>query len=271
MAHLMRSIALLPRFMMTFGGEDPAQPSNNYWYHQIMTWKAARAAGWSVDPNLLTVPFSNREQELLIDKGEKKWAADSLAWHADYLDSYCYNPAFWFDPTNGGGLARFKAVLVDQPDLVKLHFDDLSSTSQTKRAWGRYLGGAIAGLQWAANRDDVEAARHITGITLHALQDFYSHSNWVDRPERRTLTWPEAGTPSATDGSDPRDALHLYSGAYDLPLHGGFRSHGKFALDCAALRKLPVPKVVLDALVFGGIADVELRSVHPLAGVPAGS
>ncbi|MDQ4040074.1 MAG: hypothetical protein M3313_17430 [Actinomycetota bacterium] len=119
--------------------------------------------------------------------------------------------------------------MLTHESLIKVHFDDLTSFRQVSSMWDRYLGGTVAGLLWAAERGDVSAARHIVGVGLHAAQDFYSHSNWVDDPNRRHQTWfqhrPAAGEP------------HLYTGTYELPDHLGFKPHGKPALDCALLRK----------------------------------
>ena len=70
-------------------------------------------------------------------------------------------------------------VLATRGELGKLHFDDLFSPQQVRAAWDRLLGGTFAGLVWASERDDVTAAHHIVGVSLHALQDFYTHSNWL--------------------------------------------------------------------------------------------
>ena len=49
--------------------------------------------------------------------------------------------------------------------------------------------GCLIGLHWAAQIDKGEhfenvqalgAAHNILGVTFHAIQDFYSHSNWID-------------------------------------------------------------------------------------------
>ncbi len=167
-----------------------------------------------------------------------------MAWHADYVDSYLYNPLWWA----GGGLDRFKVALFHHDELVKLHFDDLNSTRQILLAWDRYLAGTVAGILWAAGRDDVPAARNITGAGLHALQDFYSHSNWMDAPERRGQTW---WTARGSGPTDPRPALHLYTGCYETAEQLAFKPHGKIALDCAAMRNL-LPAQLMDILASPG-------------------
>jgi hypothetical protein len=178
----------VPWVLARFGGEDPVNGSadgvpGSGWYHELITREAARAAGWAAPPVGATGSAVGRT------------AADALAWHADYLDSYLYNPLWWFNPATGGGLGRLGAALMARPEMVKLHFDDLTSTAQIATMWRRYLGGTVAAVVWAAEHDDVAAARNAIACGLHAMQDFYSHSSWVDSGARRSRTWFEAGQP----------------------------------------------------------------------------
>ena len=179
-------VRTVPGILSTFSGEDPiagaaAAVPGSGWYHELITRDGAVAAGWQGPGGPGTAAGST--------------AADALAWHADYVDSYLYNPLWWFGPTSGGGPARLGAALMARSELIKLHFDDLASTVQIRRMWQRYLGGTVAALVWAAEHDDIHAARNAIGCGLHAMQDFYSHSTWVDAGGRRTLTWFEAATP----------------------------------------------------------------------------
>lgn len=207
------AIAALPRLMFRFGGEDPIK--GNPWYHEEITRAAALKAGFTGTPD----PPENEEQA--------RSAANGVAWAADNVDSYLYNQ-LW---NASGGEGRFKAALFAHDDLVKVHFDDLSSTAQIDLMWNRYLGGTVAGVLWAMDRGDVNAARHVIGVGLHAVQDFYAHSNWVDEPGRRHTTWAEMDP-------DKRDALHLYTGTYELDEDFGFKAHGKYAIDCTVMRDL---------------------------------
>ena len=174
-----------------FGGEDPvngavAGDPTSGWYHELITRDGAGAAQpaarWTVPDPAGGIALGGT-------------AADAIAWHADYLDSYLYNPLWWFNPGNGGGLGRLGVALMARPELTKMHFDDLTSTTQIRTMWRRYLGGTVAALVWAAEHDDVDAARNAIGTSLHAMQDFYSHSSWLDSAHRRDRTWFEAGTP----------------------------------------------------------------------------
>ncbi len=176
--------------VFAFSGEDILL--GNPWYHQVLTERAARACGFT-------------EQ-----------AADTLKWHADYIDSYAYNPLWWAR----GGVDRLKVSLATYDELAKLHFDDLFSTAQVEANWRRILAGTLLGLLWAKENNDVSAAQNILGVSLHAIQDFYAHSNWVDDPGRRNRTWFEVPP-------EERSRMSLWTGYYEQPAQRGIKPHGK--------------------------------------------
>src|SRR5829696_6232718 len=155
---LVAAIAALPRLMFRFSGEDPIK--GHPFYHEKITRDGAG------------------EPDTPPDGEDDRSVANGLAWPADNVDTYLYNP-LW---NASGGISRFKSALFAHDDLVKVHFDDLASTAQINRMCGRYLGGTVAGVLWAMDRDDVAAARHVVGVGLHALQDFYDVRR---RPRRR--------------------------------------------------------------------------------------
>lgn len=196
-----------------FGGEDPlgAAPGPENWHHEGLTRQAARAAGWSDD------------------------AENALAFHTDYVDSYLYNPLWWFDVANGGGSGRLPVVMSSQSELVKVHFDDLFHPESVHGTWRRYLSGTAAGLLWLGHvaSDDrrVAMAQNLVGVSLHAIQDFYSHSNWIDDESLRGCTWFEV---------DPktRAELSLWTGSYEVPDHLGIKPHGAFLFACTVLNHI---------------------------------
>lgn len=202
-------LLLAPHVAHPFAGEDFLY--GNPWHHEAISEDAMRARGFSAA------------------------ALDEIAWHADYVDSYLYNPLFWIQ----GGLSRYKVAMATFDELAKVHFDDNFSGDHIRRTWRRYLSGAMAGLVWAAERNDVSAARNIIGISLHLNQDFYSHSNWVDSPDRRTKTWFDFPVAS-------RNVLAVYAGAYELPEQLGVKHHGKITPACTVLR-MGALKPMLDA------------------------
>ncbi len=185
-----------------FGAEDPLEPST--YHHNNLSKSAAGRAGF------------------------RSVSAEAIAWAADYLDSYLYNPEFWLNPTKGGDFDRMKAALANRDELVKLHFDDLRNTEQIEHLWNRYLTGTVAGLIWAWQENKPHAAHHIIGISLHTVQDFYAHTNWLDDPQRRSTTWFSASSSLRRRGA-------LYSGTYETPDHHGVKPHGKFLPACTVL------------------------------------
>lgn len=239
-----------------FGGEDLL--SGSPWYHPAFTFAAAS------------------------DQGFSEGAAASLAWHADYIDSYAYNPLFQLEPLiveavkgDAGAMDflgftdrklevndaaddcdgldcfnRYTASLAIHPDLVKLHFDDLAATDQyggdVDATWYRLFGGTIAGLLWAAEHEDVAAAHNVLGVSLHAVQDFYSHSSWVDEPERRGATWLDL-EPAERIGETVR------TGSYEKPLD--LYPHGKPSLTCSGLYGTDVIRGLLAGVDCEGDPD----------------
>lgn len=177
-----------------FGGEDPL--NGHPWHHQEISELGMKDAG-----------FDNEA------------VRETIGWHADYVDSYLYNPLWWAK----GGLGRFRMALAMQDELEKVHFDDLFSSDQVRYMWRRYVSGTVAGLLWARdNNNDIRAAQNILGVSLHAIQDFYSHSNWVDARDRRTRTFFQAPI-------SERSSLVLYTGAYELAEQLGIKHHGAYS------------------------------------------
>lgn len=56
--------------------------------------------------------------------------------------------------------------------------------------WNRYLWGAYYGLLWAGERDDQLIATGVLGHMFHAIEDFFSHSNWVNNDDLRNFYTP---------------------------------------------------------------------------------
>lgn len=226
---------LIVQSMPRFGGEDPLgdSPDEENWHHEGLTRSGAKSAGWS--PR----------------------AENSLAFHADYVDSYLYNPAWWGDLLHGGGTDRLSVVMSSRAELVKLHFDDLFNSEDVPAVWRRYLSGTVAALVWLGHErsfsfpERVEMAQNVVGVSLHAIQDFYSHSNWIDDEERRSVTWFESS-------SRVREGLALWTGSYERPDHLGAHPHGDFLFSCTVFNNLGS----LDRAVMDGIC----HAASPLSG-----
>ena len=85
------------------------------------------------------------------------------------------------------------------------------------------------------------------GASLHALEDFYSHSNWLDAPERRSKTYLDLSVAE-------REKVPLFTGSYELPDHRGLLPHGKPGPMCVLLK--PV----------AGVMKIACHPASPLSG-----
>ncbi len=73
-------------------------------------------------------------------------------------------------------------------------------------------------------------AQNLVGTSLHAIQDFYSHSNWIDDDHLRIQTWFEVDP-------DLRACLSLWTGSYQRPEHLGILPHGAFVYACTVINR----------------------------------
>ena len=79
--------------------------------------------------------------------------------------------------------------------LDRLHFDNLTSTGQVDHYWQRFTVNSKIAFQDAARRKDSFRILVLLGMSLHAVQDFYTHSNWVETHpappgfDYATVTW----------------------------------------------------------------------------------
>jgi hypothetical protein len=103
--------------------------------------------------------------------------------------------------------------------LEKLHFDNLFTNRQVFNYWGWFLANVKTTTQKAAVDNDPFRMLMITGITLHAVQDFYAHSNWTAR------------NPRYADGAY-RTGTYLYMAMNTFRVAGGFEDYtGKYPAD----------------------------------------
>lgn len=127
-------------------------------------------------------------------------AAQVANWLTDY---YSGRPTL---DSDGNALRQLKR------DMPELHFDSLTSTAEVRYYWSRLSRNtqtAIVDLAEQARDAPNEDERSIKlmqmlaiiGMTLHAVQDFYSHSNWSEifttQPGiYRATTWFDVPNPS---------------------------------------------------------------------------
>lgn len=130
-----------------------------------------------------------------------------------------------------------------QSELSKLHFDNLYTTAEVGQHWARLTANAQEATRRAAESDDPLAMLTVIGLLLHAVQDFYSHSNWVethpamDGASYRRETWLADGAPEGTSlftGSYPPHPSapppgHPEHGGYDEGLNKDSQTRPRFA------------------------------------------
>jgi hypothetical protein len=120
-------------------------------------------------------------------------------------------------------------------ELEKLHFDNLFNTRQVTNYWGRLIENLRSGTKKAAADDDRLRMLIIAGIGLHAVQDFYTHSNWVETHPRQ----PDGSYRTDTFlSSGPPPNVALYTGKYPEtrktgpgpdPIPAGALPHGGYS------------------------------------------
>jgi hypothetical protein len=125
------------------------------------------------------------------------------------------------------GIAQISNWLVDyyssvptypllQAQLAHAHFDNLTSPTQIRNVWNRLTLNTQSGIVEAVNgvRSASGAAERyrrkvflalLIGASLHPVQDFYSHSNWVELYPMRGGVY---GTRTWFDTPSPSPALH---------------------------------------------------------------
>lgn len=102
---------------------------------------------------------------------------------------------------------------IDMEDVARLHFDALTSTEQVEYQWTTLEANTKQALiKWNAESSVKPAFRAIVlmtilGASLHAVQDFYSHSNWLKQVKAPYPIWFEVS-------SEDRAKLSLRSGWY---------------------------------------------------------
>jgi hypothetical protein len=230
-----------PHAVSAFGGEDllNGQP----WHHADITLRARAGNEATGAPSAVPVPRCR----VRFSSG----AATSVAWHADYVDSYLYNPLWWAEGAPHS--KRFKAAITIFDDLAKLHHDDTFSVDGLEDNWRRYSAGALLGLAYEAriagrsdddnDLNEIAAAHNILGLVAHATQDFYSHTNWVDDPQRQRMTW------FSYRKAYYFDPLADFGAGAEMPSGGPFSTAGCTEID------LPVPDITVPVSGASGPAD----------------
>lgn len=138
------------------------------------------------------------------------------------------------------GTARLNNWLIDyysntgdyQAELGLLHFDNLPTTHNVKVYWGYFTNNTRRSLEAAARANSPYKALSILGMSLHALQDFYTHSTWVETHPRgaggfRAETY---FTDPPPDNNEPQKGLYtgLYPGGDQNVPGDSIKYHGSY-------------------------------------------
>jgi hypothetical protein len=112
----------------------------------------------------------------------------------------------------------------DWPDSVMraadvLHFDRVKSTVAVDNEWKRLATTTRSALLARARSHDLEGMLVIMGISLHEVQDFYAHSNWVEPQPGKGEATRFDGPGWSTGGLTPDQVSRFgrYPTWWDLP------------------------------------------------------
>ncbi len=171
------------------------------WWHAEATRHGVVANGFSADARLAT-QFTNYLTDFHSVAADKIGGFEGL-----------FRRLPGGRPQNAPTASR-----LDAEDTDRLHFDSLFSTAEIEDQWATLETNTKAALRKYAADPSVKPGFRpivlltIVGASLHVVQDFYSHSNWVNEfvktsPGRPVPAWQDV--PAAQ-----RAAMRLYTGAY---------------------------------------------------------
>ena len=179
------------------------------WWHAECTRKAMVANGFSADARLATqvsnyltdfLAVLNMPNEMLMEKGIER--------------------------------VRFRS----NHSYDFLHFDAVFTNADLEKNWSLLLNNTIQCLRKYTAGNMVEPGFrlivffNIIGASLHTIQDFYSHSNWVNiHLAKRISPIPIWYDVPFTD----RQNLKLFTGIYQKPFNGHV-SHDSLHKDCSS-------------------------------------
>lgn len=199
-------------------------------------------------------------------------------WMVDFYEQASQNPysghSAWWKELIGGAIGyreHWSDTVVNSADW--LHFDStpryvlnnlqrgLDSAEIISMEWERFAKATRAAAVECAASNDIQGLLTVIGITTHAVQDFYAHSNWVEPAGNLQSTgydgpgWAQKGIygthPTWFDiPDDVRRAARVYSGVGgDLRGHGAWNSDGNRSLRTAVNKDWPGRPLYRDAYV----------------------
>ena len=202
------SLKIIILFLL-FSGASLKTFAFDTWWHAECTRKAMVANGFSADARLAT-QVSN------------------------YLTDFfpAYNIAN--EKLASAGLSRLQ--LNGDLSYEYMHFDAVYTTADIEQNWKLFFDNTVRALKkYAASTDVKPGFRlpvlfNIIGASLHTIQDFYSHSNWVNL----YTSMQQSPVPIWYDvDAKARKKLDLFTGAYPDGSSRGHKNHGDLNKDCS--------------------------------------
>ncbi len=196
-----------------------------------------------------TGPHADLTRDALMSEGFGQAAADVGMvdnWFVDYYTNPDKNPYSGHASALIGvtrlGLARENWLQQWVAGARHMHFDseihdvdhpNLSTTAGIEKEWQRLMYLTRTWARYAGRNNDPLRLMAVVGISLHAVQDFYSHSNWVEGlvaaqgrggPALSSRGYGDAPTWFDVP-ADVRKTLQIYTGVKGIPRgHGNWRS-----------------------------------------------
>ncbi len=120
--------------------------------------------------------------------------------------------------------AGFKSIRFRSDDSYDyLHFDAVLNNAGIEQNWRQLFNNTVAALKKYSTTSEVEEGFrqivliNILGCSLHTIQDFYSHSNWVNLHTKMQVSpipiWYDVAY-------EERKKLDLFTGVYKPPFNG---------------------------------------------------
>ena len=179
------------------------------WWHAECTRKAMVSNGFSADARLAT-QFSN------------------------YLTDFF--PAFNLANEKLASYGISQLQLNGDLSYEYMHFDAVFTETDIEQNWKILFENTVKALQKYASSADIRPGFrlpvlfNIIGASLHTIQDFYSHSNWVNLFIAASQTpvpiWYDADAAQ-------RKKLDLFTGAYPDGSSSGHKNHADLNKDCS--------------------------------------
>ena len=128
---------------------------------------------------------------LVLATGAGRAAAFDTGHHADLTRVALDELGFDNDAIRSIQVANWLTDLYSAPDSLvtkdefeKLHFDCVFSTADVANYWKQLAINTKAAAADAARENDLFKFLSILGVSLHTVQDFYTHSNWAEAHPR---------------------------------------------------------------------------------------